>query len=300
MNAMTSENTERSATLPEIEDATSGLRSIQRIAHPTDLSVECENAYFHALRLAIATGAYLDLVHVDQEAHAVTNEQFPSPEATLAEWQMPSRQVEVQRIATYGKEPVRPIVAYLDEKMPDLLVLATHRRQGLTRWLRREVAGKITRQRALPTLFVPVGEEGFVSATTGRVSLRRVLIPVDWAPTGQPAVDTALALVETLCAWPVELTLLHVGEKQSDFPAIALPERGDLSVRWTLQDGEVATEIAGRAAELETDLVVMVTDGRHGLLDTLRGSTTEQVLQQLHCPLLVVPNPIPAGMGLPL
>ncbi|MGB1685776.1 MAG: universal stress protein [Pseudomonadales bacterium] len=33
----------------------------------------------------------------------------------------------------------------------------------------------------------------------------------------------------------------------------------------------------------------MPTQGRHGFLDALRGSTTEQVMRELQCPLLAVP-----------
>jgi nucleotide-binding universal stress UspA family protein len=36
------------------------------------------------------------------------------------------------------------------------------------------------------------------------------------------------------------------------------------------------------------DLVVMTTQGRHGFMDALRGSTTERVLREARCPLLAV------------
>ena len=269
-----------------------------RIAHPTDLSTEGEIAYHHALRLAVATGANLDMVHVNRDAHVVTPELFPSPATTLDAWRMeaPEGPAKVQRIAAYGKEPVQPIVGYLSDYLPDLLVLATHRRQGLARWLRREVAQKIARNRRMPTLYVPVGDEGFVSPTTGHVNLHRVLVPVDWTPIGQPAVDTVLGWAESLDAWPLELSLFHVAEKQGEFPTVVTPEREGLDVLRMQRNGKVEDEIVRRADEIGADLVVMVTDGRHGFLDGLRGSTTEQVLRQLHCPLLVIPNPIPGGV----
>jgi nucleotide-binding universal stress UspA family protein len=36
------------------------------------------------------------------------------------------------------------------------------------------------------------------------------------------------------------------------------------------------------------DLIAMTTAGRHGFLDALRGSTTEQVLEHAPCPVLAV------------
>jgi nucleotide-binding universal stress UspA family protein len=37
------------------------------------------------------------------------------------------------------------------------------------------------------------------------------------------------------------------------------------------------------------DLLIMTTAGHAGVLDALRGSTTEQVLRRVPCPLLAVP-----------
>ncbi|MCG8455621.1 MAG: universal stress protein [Holophagales bacterium] len=271
---------------------------IGRVAHTTDLSSESESAYHHALRLAVAAGSALDLVHVDEDAHVMVEEVFPSPEETLGEWQLEgaSSLGEVHRLAAYGKEPVEPILAYLDEYGPDLLVVATHQRHGLARWVRRPVAQKVQRHRSIPTLFLPVGEEGFVSASTGRVVLERILVPLDWLPSGQPAVDAALGLADLLGAHPLELTLLHVGASSQGFPSVSLPQYDGLEVMRSQHEGDVVEQVAGKAEELSADLVVMVTEGRHGLLEALRGSTTEQVLQELHCPLLVMPDPNPPGM----
>ena len=270
---------------------------VDRIAHPTDLSDECEGAYVHALRLAGATGAHLDLIHVDPAPHVVTPEHFPSPEKTLDEWQLKEggKLGKIKRITAFGKEPVKPIVSYLDESMPDMLVLATHRHQGLARWLHREVAQKIPRERNMPTLFVPVGEEGFVSPSTGRISLRKILVPVDWIPSSQPAVDMALNLAGALGATPLELTLFHVGEPSSEVPGLDWPERDGLRVVRSTREGDVVDEVVRQAQEIDADLVAMVTEGRHGFLEALRGSTTEQVLRRLDCPLLVIPDPAPAG-----
>ena len=43
------------------------------------------------------------------------------------------------------------------------------------------------------------------------------------------------------------------------------------------------------AQELGCDLIVMPTEGHQGILDMLRGSTTERVLRRAPCPVLAVP-----------
>jgi nucleotide-binding universal stress UspA family protein len=47
--------------------------------------------------------------------------------------------------------------------------------------------------------------------------------------------------------------------------------------------------ILEEALNVEADLIVMSTDGRHGFLDALRGSHSERVLHGSPCPLLAIP-----------
>ena len=267
----------------------------QRIHHPTDFSRESEVAYNHALRLAVATGANLDILHVDRRAHAMTWSEFPCVNETLERWGMVPpgalgsdlAGVHVEKIAAYGKEPVRPILDHLDEFPADLVVLATHRRHGLDRWLHKEIAQKIARSRSVLTLFVPHGCEGFVSPSTGAVTLEKILVPVDWIPTPQVAVGAAYELARSLKSDRVEVTLLHVAEDEHDMPAIDLPARDGFLWHERTVAGDVVEAILAAAAD--ADLIVMATQGHDGVLDALRGSTTERVLQQAACPVLAVP-----------
>ena len=44
------------------------------------------------------------------------------------------------------------------------------------------------------------------------------------------------------------------------------------------------------AEDIAADVIIMVTEGRNGFLDALRGSTTEQVLRGAKCPVMAVPE----------
>ena len=61
---------------------------LERIHHPTDFSPESEVAYHHAVRLAFAAKADLDILHVDRRAHAMDWSAFPNVNETLERWQM--------------------------------------------------------------------------------------------------------------------------------------------------------------------------------------------------------------------
>ena len=55
------------------------------------------------------------------------------------------------------------------------------------------------------------------------------------------------------------------------------------------REGDVVDEIGAAADLVKADLIVMPTEGRHGVFDALRGSTTERVLRRARCPVLAVP-----------
>ncbi len=270
---------------------------LERIHHPTDFSPESEVAYNHAVRLAFATKADLDVLHVDQRAHATDWAEFPSVHETLERWQMlpPDSYgddlagIHVEKIAAYGKEPVKPILEHLDEKPADLMVLATHRRHGIDRWLHREVAQKVARARSLRTLFFPHGCSSFVSPSRGVVTLNRILVPVDWVPSPQAAVDAACELAGVLGCLRTELTLLHVATDDSEMPAVEMSGHENWQWHQRTVSGNVVETILAEAGKLEVDLIVMATQGHDGFLDALRGSTTERVLSGAECPVLAVP-----------
>ena len=269
-----------------------------RIAHPTDLSQEGELAFYHALRLAVAARAHLDILHVDKDAHSVQWDSFPSVRGTLERWGIAPHEAlssngsesdQITKIAVYGKEPLHPLLSFIDEHLPDLMVIATHRRSGLDRLLHREIAQKVARSRALATLFVPYGDDGFVSPSRGVVHLENVILPIDWLPSPQPAVDAASEIARVFGTESIHFHLLHIAENINDFPAVGTPTEAHWTWHRETKRGDVVDSVLRLAEDVAADLAVMVTRGHDGFLDALRGSTTERVLQQLSCPLLAVP-----------
>ncbi len=57
----------------------------------------------------------------------------------------------------------------------------------------------------------------------------------------------------------------------------------------TMASEALAQEIVDTATQRRSNLIIMVTQGHHGILDALRGSVTEQVVRQAPCPVLAVP-----------
>jgi nucleotide-binding universal stress UspA family protein len=147
-----------------------------------------------------------------------------------------------------------------------------------------------TAERArLMTLFVPRQTPGFVSRDTGAVRLRRVLIPIDHAPSPAQAVRAAYALCRTLAASDVHFIFLHVGRAEAA-PAVPAPPRADWTSELSIWEGSVVNHILSVSETQDSDLIVMATRSRHGILGALRGSTTARVLRGAKCPVLTVPE----------
>ena len=139
------------------------------------------------------------------------------------------------------------------------------------------------------TLFVPKdAEREVVAPSNGNLTLENVLIPVDRTPDPSAAIEFARRATMVMSDSKATITLLHVG----DGPELT-SLRADDGPQWRFahmqRDGEPVEEIAAAAKLLRADLIVMPTEGRHGVFDALRGSTTERVLRRSRCPLLAVP-----------
>ena len=274
-----------------------------RIVHPSDFSRTSLIAFAHALKIALCSQAELEIVHVAGHKIGSAKEDirwsaFPGVRATLARWNVLPVDMDVEEVAKLGlkikkilnseNDPLAAMLRYCEKQPPDLLVLATHQREGLSRWLHKPVAEPLARRSRAMTLFVPTRGRGFIAPANGAVTLRRVLIPVDHAPKAQGAVEEAFFLAERMDSKDVHFKLLHVGTEKG-MPTLFLPHHPGYQWEQCLLNGEPVAAILEASALWQPDLIVFTTQGHLDFLDVLRGSTTERVLRGVHCAVLAVP-----------
>lgn len=271
------------------------------VLHPTDFSEASETAFAHALAVAIKNKADLTILHVAPDKnHEVSWQDFPSVRKTLERWgllESGSRKsavedqfgIQVQKHLAVGSHAIDAIVGLTEVDSFDLLVMGTHANEHGTIFSRPTESIKIAQRLQLPTLFVTAGTRSCVDVQTGQTSLRKVLLAVDHEPKAQPAVNRVVTMLQGLGNSDAEVNLLYVGQ-EDNFPQVALPSDGD--VRWsrTVRNGSPATEIVNQAAEMEADLIVMVTSGKRHLWDIIAGSTVQNVLKNAPCPVFTLPN----------
>jgi nucleotide-binding universal stress UspA family protein len=179
-----------------------------------------------------------------------------------------------------SETPLSGLSNFLDVHPTDVIVIATHGRDGIDHLLHGSIAEELSRRAKVATLFIPPTARGFVDQGTGKIHLSRVLVPVDHSPPSE-VLSSIRAFVRTMNKLDATIELMHVGETE---PQII--EDGAV-VPVTLHTGDPVSAIL--AAAEQVDLIAMPTKGHHGFLDALRGSTTERVVRHSPCPVLAVP-----------
>ena len=269
---------------------------IGRIAHPTNFSKLSTKAFLHALRLAVAAQCSIDLLHVKSERSLQDWEAFPHVRDTLARWgildahDLPVdvavkagiivRKAEIN----HAKGPAAGIFKYLVEQPANLIVTAPHDQAILGRWVSGSVSEEIALRTHRPSLFMGERMKSFVDKQTGSISLSTVLVPIDHRPSPDRVIEHLKRFFATFGLSP-DYMLLHVGDQ-----APVLLDDMEQEIPVTRAVGPVAQAILEHADVNGADLIAMPTAGHDGFLDMLRGSTTERVMRQAHCPLLAIPS----------
>jgi len=277
---------------------------IHEILWLTDLSPESDTAFEHARFLAERFGARLTLYHaVEPLDHRYAHWNFTRVQQIWRQAESAARdvldcrtvgvsvpcEVRVERVAN-ASQAVFEASRVL---RPDLIVMATHGREGPGRWLLGSVTEEIIR-RHRPVLSVRKARA---------LPYRRIVVPTDFSVESQLALPIA-SLFAT--AFEAEVLGLHVVPPVSEAsaarvgppPVLSVPSeallRGFLRAdswsvpfRAQIQTGPVWERIVHTAAAEQADLIVMATRGHDSWSDRILGSNTERVMRHAPCPVLV-------------
>jgi len=201
----------------------------------------------------------------------------------------------------HGADAADAIVEAAVVHHADLIVMSTHGRGGLERWIYGSVAERVLRRAALPVLLVPAG----CTRIWPRARRLRVLVPLDGSALAEAALLEGRPFLEALQPQLLLLQVVEVLEYAfaeahvAYAPAAELTRaRGylevaarDLPVRdcsIEVEVGSPATTIARMVDERDIDLVVMATHGRGGVARLVLGSVVEATLRRAGVPVLLV------------
>jgi nucleotide-binding universal stress UspA family protein len=210
-------------------------------------------------------------------------------------------------------DPATEVLAAARDVQARLIVMATHGRSGLGRWMIGSVADRVVRAATVPVLLVPAR----ALAQQLRTVYARLLVPLDGSPLSESALPHAVALARLFSARLDLLTVVprpgHYIESETELWRAA--ERGDpalliaavraarehylaeqsarlqqdgLDAVPVIAEGEVAETILQMAQERHADCIVMATHGRSGLARWVLGSVAAKVLSAASIPVLLV------------
>jgi nucleotide-binding universal stress UspA family protein len=212
------------------------------------------------------------------------------------------------------------ILRYTGEKGVDLIVMSTHGRTGMWRWVLGSVADKVLRASPVPVLLVrseAAGKGGFEKWAD-----ITVIVPLDGSPLAETVLPHVQALAQQIGNEMLKVVLIRVCEPP---PTPAVPG-AEIPFDWQrLMDENwaackkttkeyltgvenhlkqtglqvrsepieqmkysVAEEIVEYANKIPLSLIVMATHGRSGASRWAYGSVAHKVLTGSSCPILMV------------
>jgi nucleotide-binding universal stress UspA family protein len=289
---------------------------------PLDGSDLAESVLPAAVHLARATGARLTLLHVLEhnppeevhgQRHITTVEEGLRYLAATAATLPNGVAADVHVHPNQEHNIPRSIAAHAQEFGVDLILICTHGRSSLRRWLFGSIAQQVIALGDTPVLVIypsplPQGQ-GF--------ACRKILTPLDGDPDHEAGLFAALDLAQACAAGlhlvavvPTRSTLSGKGSASAlllpattaallDLSRQAAAEylqrqaakavaRG-IAVTTEVQRGEPAATITAAAKAVHADLIVMATHGKTHTDAFWSGSVTPRVSSKTRRPLLLVP-----------
>jgi universal stress protein E len=258
---------------------------MERLLVATDGSEASRNAVAAGLELAKACSSKLEFVAV---AVVLTNLEYDSALPWVieeAEKEM-QQKLEVVRgmvqetgldcetILHWGAEPYEQIVEEAIRKKVDMIIMGSHGRTGLKRFVMGSVVGNVIGHAPCKILVVPPG---------AKIDFGTVLAATDGSLHGDAAVSEAVAIARTCNS---SLNIVSAASSDEELPAmeegmkrvLEMAEREGVRKEGMVLRGKADEVIMEVARQKEAGLVVMGSHGRTALMSLLMGSVTERVL----------------------
>lgn len=293
-------------TFPGDEIPRAGTAVIRQILFPSDLSAASDRAFDHARFLAEHFRARLTLYHAVDPTHLAEDRQPGDPEVARRCAEAARAHLERQAatlttccdiLVEQDTHAAQALLTRIRTTRPDLLVMATHGREGLAHFLLGSVTERILEVGGSPVLCVRQPDHGVA------LPYRRILVPTDLSESSRRAFPLAALLARGFRA---EVLGVHVAQvkpgsligiprlieesipSESNVVQFLLPEFVGVSVRARVEIGSSWDRIFETAQVEKADVIVLSTHGPDNLADRVLGSHAERIIRQAPCPVLVL------------
>jgi len=291
------------------------MSRFRTILCPIDLSESSQVTFGYAESLARHLGASLTVQHV-LEMCQYTCLDYAPPDC-CDEFHRILAQRASKQLSDFIQEssanPIRPkqvvewgsvpdsILALAEAGETDLVVMGTHGRRGVDRFLLGSVTERVIRKAHCPVMAVPMPQNAREAPgnDNGFFELNRILCCVDFSESCQRTLEYATSLAHE---YGSDLVLVNVLEGINDPTEIEasvttasnrlaelVPAEGFQSkYQGFVRIGKPYQQIIALSAEAQCDLVIVGERGGNISERNVLGSTTHRVIQLGHRPVLVV------------
>lgn len=286
----------------------------------TDFSPAAEQACRRAAQLARDLDARLHLVHVMPERPvSALDPLLPGSIEVIRGMVRDTARHSLQQLADHLcmelKVPAAPVLREgrllptlleeADRLGASLLVMGAEGQSALRPFLLGSTAERLLHKSSRPSLVVKAA---------AREPYQRVLVPVDFSADSAAALRLAEQLLpeagitvlhvydpeftDVMVDWPTEdaLACYHEEEERQAAAALATFMQATTGTHrhlsTVLKSGQARQCILETASALQTDLIVMGSQGHDFMEQTLLGSHTRHVLAESSCDVLINPHPL--------
>jgi nucleotide-binding universal stress UspA family protein len=275
-----------------------GSEGATEILHHIAAQAQYWDATVHLLFVADTTRDSVTVIDADVVDTLVTEGEaiVEDAAATLA-----SHGVDYETDVVQGN-PAPTIIEYIQRYQHDLIVLPTHGRTGVSRYLVGSVTEKVVRLSPKPVLTARMQPDEEL-----RFPYESVLIPTDGSHGAEAGAEHGLRLAAALGATVHILGVAETaslgpdvrsvfsdtaletaaGEAVDDLGSLA-EQRGLSDVRQHVVRGDPAEQISNTIDENKIDVVTMGRTGRRGIDRILLGSVAERTVRSAPVPVITV------------
>jgi len=302
--------------------------SIRNILVPIDFSKMSIGAIKTARQLARRVPATIHLAHVRRVDYATA---FSAPSPPIAPFPLMTYEQDAEKRVlqelnglacehgissaschVVGGGPAFDEICRLAQKIPaDLIVMPTHGRTGLKHVFLGSTAERVVRHSPCPVLVVR--ERRRQSKTGPRLTVKRILVPVDFSECSQEGLQYAIGFANQFGARIMLLHATYLGyiystegtalydvrglqnaarenaERQMQ-KLVRASKFGRVKYEIAFTEGSPVLDISVFAKEHNVDVIITSTHGLTGFEHVLIGSIAEKVVRHAPCSVLVVPS----------
>ncbi|MFA9517303.1 universal stress protein [Halopenitus sp. H-Gu1] len=273
-----------------------GSEASQRAQQYAQVLANAFDAEIHAL-FVLENGGLIDDVADTSASNEIESELRATAESTLEDVvsACEAESITVQTSIASG-HPADSILEYIDTNDIDLVVMGTHSRGRLSRFLRESVAEQVAQAASVPVLTVRSRE------MDASPEIRDILVAIDGSESARHARAYAVSLANTFDAtvhglYVIESRFGNSGairdllERESKSvlqEAKANAAQAGLDLVPATREGKPEREIVKYADKQGIDLIVLGTHGRTGLDRFVMGSVATSVVRNADQPVLTV------------